>query len=99
MTTKPPSPAYLSYIIDNNIQTNWVNLDRQTTGYHSLTISSLNGGRVGTPGEEIFNYICFAIPNSAEGKALPVNFFIHFAKQPWFSKCVFLSIITFGRIR
>ena len=62
-----------------------VNPGRQTK-YRLLTISSPNGGRVGTPGEEIFGYTRFAITNGEEVKVLPDSFFIHVAKQPWFSK-------------
>ncbi|OHB64105.1 MAG: hypothetical protein A2168_03525 [Planctomycetes bacterium RBG_13_50_24] len=40
----------------NGVETVWVNLGQQTTGYRSLTISSTDGGQVGIPGEDVFNY-------------------------------------------
>jgi len=40
----------------NGVETAWIDLGRQTTGYRSLTISSTQGGRVAIPGEDVFNY-------------------------------------------
>ena len=47
----------------NGVETAWVDLGRQTTGYRSLTISSTGGGRVGIPGEDVFQYTPGTIVN------------------------------------
>jgi len=40
----------------NGVETGWVDLGRQTTGYRTLTIRSTAGGEVGSPGEGVFDY-------------------------------------------
>jgi hypothetical protein len=40
----------------NGVETAWVDLGRQTTGYRSLTIRSTEGGQVTSPGEGAFQY-------------------------------------------
>ncbi len=40
----------------NGVETVWVDLGRQTTGYRSLTIRSTEGGQVTSPGEGAFQY-------------------------------------------
>ncbi|MHC4438611.1 MAG: fibronectin type III domain-containing protein, partial [Planctomycetota bacterium] len=47
----------------NGVETAWVDLGRQTTGYRSLTVSSTEGGQVDTPGEDVFNYAPGTIVN------------------------------------
>ena len=47
----------------NGIETAWVNLGQQTTGYRSLAVSSTEGGLVGIPGEEVFHYTPGTIVN------------------------------------
>ena len=51
----------------NGIETAWVNLGQQTTGYRSLAISSTGGGQVGIPGEDVFNYTPGTIVNLEAG--------------------------------
>ena len=47
----------------NGVETAWINLGQQTTGYRSLAISSTEGGQVGIPGEEVFHYTPGTIVN------------------------------------
>jgi len=41
----------------NGLETGWVNLGVETTGDRSLTVSSTEGGQVGSPGEGLFHYV------------------------------------------
>ncbi len=41
----------------NGVETAWVSLGQETTGDRSLTISSTEGGQVGSPGEGVFHYV------------------------------------------
>lgn len=49
----------------NGVETAWINLGQQTTGYRSLTISSTEGGQVSIPGEDLFHYTPGTIVNLA----------------------------------
>ncbi len=40
----------------NGVETTWINLGQQTTGYRSLAISSTEGGQVSVPGEDVYNF-------------------------------------------
>jgi hypothetical protein len=41
---------------ENGVETGWVSLGQQITGYRTLKIDSSEGGNVTTPGENIFQY-------------------------------------------
>jgi hypothetical protein len=62
----------------NGIETDWVNLGQQTTGYRSLTISSTEGGQVGIPGEDVFNFAPGTIVN-LEANAQEEYHFLHWS--------------------
>jgi len=47
----------------NGVETAWVDLGQQTTGYRTLSISSTEGGQVVTPGEDVFNFTPGSIVN------------------------------------
>jgi len=40
----------------NGVETAWINLGQETTGYRSLTIGSTEGGKVTSPGEDVFHF-------------------------------------------
>ena len=62
----------------NGVETTWINLGQQTTGYRSLTISSTEGGQVGIPGEDIYHYTPGTIVN-LEANAQDEYHFMHWS--------------------
>jgi len=62
----------------NGVETAWVDLGQQTTGYRSLTISSTEGGQVSIPGEDVFNFTPGAIVN-LEANAQDEYHFTHWS--------------------
>ena len=71
----------------NGVETAWISLGQQTTGYRSLAISSTEGGQVGIPGEDLFQYTPGSIVN-LEANAQDEYHFTHWSGSAVDAECV-----------